>query len=99
MKISLEEVKRVAALARLSFSDGELETLRGQLDGILEYIGKLDRLATEGVEPAVGPPAPDPRRKVELREDALSPTLSPDEALANAPESDRGHFKVPKVMG
>ncbi|HZI95169.1 MAG TPA: Asp-tRNA(Asn)/Glu-tRNA(Gln) amidotransferase subunit GatC [Patescibacteria group bacterium] len=96
MKITLEEVSRVAHLAHLRFSDAELDRLRGQLDQILAYIDKLNELKTEGVEPATGgaiglvPP---------MREDRPGPTLSPEEALANAPESGRGHFKVPRVIG
>ena len=95
MKIALDEVRRIAHLAHLRFGDQELEKLRGQLDQILGYIEKLDELSTDGVEPAAGgatgllPP---------MREDALQPTLSLEEALGNAPESGRGHFKVPKVI-
>ena len=95
MKITLEDVRRIAFLAHLKFGDEELEQLRGQLDHILGYIAKLDELDTAGVDPAsggaTGPLPP-------LREDRLQPTLQPDEALANAPESGRGHFKVPKVI-
>ena len=96
MKISLDDVKRIARLAHLQFSDPELERLRGHLDQILGYIDKLNELPTDGVEPAAGgttgPIAP-------MREDVLLPTLATDTALSQAPESGRGHFKVPRVIG
>jgi len=95
MKIALEEVQRIAHLAHLRLSGDEAEKLRGQLDQILGYIDKLDELSTEGVEPAaggmIGPGPP-------MREDSVAGTLSTEDALANAPESGRGHFKVPKVI-
>ena len=51
MKISREDVERVAELAYLDLSEAELENYRNQLDDILEYIGKLDELDTSRVEP------------------------------------------------
>ncbi|HKY34178.1 MAG TPA: Asp-tRNA(Asn)/Glu-tRNA(Gln) amidotransferase subunit GatC [Candidatus Polarisedimenticolia bacterium] len=96
MKITLDEVKRIAALAQLDLTAADLERMRGQLDQILRYVDHLAELDTTGVEPAEGlvagggPP---------LREDEPAPCLPPDEALANAPESGAGHFKVPKVIG
>ena len=51
MKISREDVLRVAELAYLDLSDTELETYRAQIDEILEYIGKLNELDTSKVEP------------------------------------------------
>jgi len=95
MKITLEEVRRIAHLAHLRFGDQEMEQLRGELDHILGYIEKLGELDTDGIDPASGgATGPLPA----LRDDTLRPTLPPDEALANAPESGRGHFKVPKVI-
>ena len=95
MKIALEDVQRIARLAHLRFTKGETERLRAQLDQILDYIDKLGELNTDHVEPALGAAA-DPL--CGLRDDSLAATLSPDEALTNAPESGRGHFKVPKVI-
>lgn len=96
MKITLQDVERIARLAHLQFTDNELERLRGELDGILDYIDKLRELPTETLEPASGvtggPIAP-------MRDDVPAATLSVEEALSNAPESGRGHFKVPRVIG
>lgn len=54
MKITREDVLRVAELAHLELSDAEVETYRGQLDSILEYVGKLNQLDTANVEPMAG---------------------------------------------
>jgi len=99
VKIALEEVRKVASLAHLRFTDAELERLRAELDQILLYVDKLAQLDTDGVEPAIGLPGLGPAGMVPPREDALEPTLSPEDALANAPDSGRSHFKVPRVIG
>ena len=98
MKITLDEVKRIARLAHLQFADQELEVLRGQLDQILAYIDKLKELDTEGVEPAVGVTGAGGEQPIALRDDVPGETLPRDSALANAPESGEGHFRVPKVI-
>lgn len=99
MKIGLEEVRKVAALAHLQLSDAELERLRAELDQILLYVDKLSELDTEGVEPAIGLPGLSAAAHPALRQDNLEPSLSTEAALANAPESGNSHFKVPRVIG
>jgi aspartyl-tRNA(Asn)/glutamyl-tRNA(Gln) amidotransferase subunit C len=95
MKITLEEVRRIAGLAHLEFPEDELRRLAGELNRILEYVDQLSRLDVDGVEPAaaVAPESQAPR------EDLLQPCLTQDQALANAPKSSRGHFQVPRVVG
>ncbi len=98
VKITPEEVGRIAALARIDLAiagEEELERMRGQLDHILAYIAKLNELDTERVDPATGIAAGGTGA---LRLDVTLATLSEEEALANAPESGRGHFKVPRVI-
>jgi len=97
MRITLEEVRRIARLAHLQFSDDALERLRGQLDQILDYITVLDRMDVSGVATSSGPAGPPPAGGP-LREDVPGPTLSPEDALSNAPESGEGHFTVPRVI-
>ena len=97
MKITLEEARRIALLAHMRFEDdAELERLRGHLEQILGYIGKLAELDTEGIEPAVGAAA---GMMGPLREDTLLPTLPEADVMGNAPDSGRGHFKVPRIIG
>ena len=66
-----------------------------QFNSILEYVERLNALDTSAIEPTshVG------GGSHALRDDRLVPSISREEALANAPESDRGYFKVPKVIG
>jgi aspartyl-tRNA(Asn)/glutamyl-tRNA(Gln) amidotransferase subunit C len=94
MKITREEVQRVAALARLQFTAQEEETLTGQLDRILQYVEKLSELDTAGVEPLA--------HAVDIvnafRDDCALHRPSPDRLLANAPARERDFFKVPKII-
>jgi len=95
MKITHDEVRRIARLAHLRFEEADLDRLRTDLDRILAYMGSLDRLDTSDVEPAVSVAAGPPGA---ARPDRVAPTLATERALSNAPESHRGHFKVPKVI-
>ena len=93
-KITLEEVQKVARLARLSLGEDEARGLQHDLDAILGYVALLDEVDTKGVEPtahAIAVAAP-------LREDVIVPSLSQEEALAAAPASRDGGFSVPKVL-
>ena len=92
--LSREEVLHVARLARLHLSDDELGRMREQLDAILAYIDKLRELDIEGVEPtAHAVPLLDV-----MRDDALRPCLSQEEALANAPDRAGEFFRVPRII-
>ncbi len=94
MALSLEDVAKVAKLARLKLSDHELESLAGQLGRILDYVGILDELNVDDVEPMV--------HAVELsnvfRADELKPSLPRSAALANAPKTDGKYFLVPAII-
>lgn len=94
MTVTIEDVDHVAALAHLKFSEDEREQLVGQLNAILGYMEQLNTLDTSGVEPT----SHVLNLKNVFRRDEIGPSLSQDEALRNAPSSDRGHFTVPKVI-
>ncbi len=94
MKITLEEVRRVAALAHLDLDAATEQRLRANLDQILDYMDKLNELDTTDVAPALGVT----EAGAAYREDRRGESLSADEALANAPEAGQGHFKVPRVI-
>ena len=94
MKITLQEVEHVARLARLALSGEEKEQMRSQLDRILAYMEKLNQLDTTGVEPTSHVI---PMTNV-FREDALTASLSREEALANAPDRQEGFFRVPRII-
>ena len=98
MKISREDVLRVAELAYLDLSDAELETYRAQIDEILEYIGKLNELDTSQVEPMAQVLADEQSADATLREDAIAPCAVAKEVLAHAPDPEPPYFRVPKVI-
>ena len=94
MKITREEVQRVALLGRLQLSPEEEELLTAQLDKILQYMEKLNQLDTEKVEPLA--------HAVDVvnafREDRVVHEPQPERLLANAPAKEKAFFKVPKII-
>jgi aspartyl-tRNA(Asn)/glutamyl-tRNA(Gln) amidotransferase subunit C len=96
VKITEDEVRYVAALANLSLTAEEVVKLRRDLDGILEHMDTLNAVDVSGVEPMAQVLLPGEGDT--LREDTPQPTLGNDSALANAPQSGAGYFKVPKVI-
>ena len=88
------DVDHVARLARLTLTPEEKARIGEQLVKILTYIDTLNRLDTEGVEPTTHAV---PVVNV-MRDDEVGPCLSPDEALANAPDRVDGFFRVPRII-
>lgn len=99
MKISREEVQRVADLAHLELSPEEVETYRGQLDEILSYVAKLEKLDVSSVEPmAQVLVQAATQAHPELREDEQRPCNFATAVLAQAPDAKKPFFRVPKVI-
>jgi aspartyl-tRNA(Asn)/glutamyl-tRNA(Gln) amidotransferase subunit C len=98
VKISREDVLRVAELAYLDLSEAELETYRAQIDEILEYIGKLNELDTANVEPMAQVLADDQSADATLRDDVEVPRHAAAEVLKQAPDPEPPYFRVPKVI-
>jgi aspartyl-tRNA(Asn)/glutamyl-tRNA(Gln) amidotransferase subunit C len=94
MKITVEEVERVAVLARLRLTVEEKSQLTQQLDDILEYMDKLNQLDTAQVEPFTHAL----ETENTLREDAVTNQPNTEALLANAPDRDGTFFKVPKII-
>lgn len=94
MKITKEEVERVAKLARLEITEAEKEIFSKHLSSILTYMDKLKTLNTEGVEPT----ATVLEQINVFREDKARPSLPAEKALANAPEQGEGFFCVPRIL-
>ena len=93
-KITLEQVRHVALLARLRLSNDEEESLRSDMDEMLAYVDKLNELDTKDVAPTtqVG------EAGMPMREDEVTNQPAADAMLANAPSRDRNYFKVPKII-
>jgi aspartyl-tRNA(Asn)/glutamyl-tRNA(Gln) amidotransferase subunit C len=97
MKISREDVMKVAALANLELTDAEVETFRGQLDDILTYIDKLNEIDTSTIEPMTQVLAASAGDSA-LREDVVVRSDVITEVLRGAPDSDMLYFRVPRVI-
>jgi aspartyl-tRNA(Asn)/glutamyl-tRNA(Gln) amidotransferase subunit C len=97
VRITEQDVRRVAELANLALTGEEVARMTRDLDGILSHIEKLNELDTANVEP-MAQVLFDAGETATLREDVVRPPLSNAEALANAPVSGGGYFKVPKVI-
>jgi aspartyl-tRNA(Asn)/glutamyl-tRNA(Gln) amidotransferase subunit C len=94
VRVTREDVLRCAALTRLSLREDEIEPLRRDMALLLSHAESLDELPLDGVEPCThGLEAP-----LRRREDTPREGFTQAEALANAPQVDRGHFVVPKVL-
>ena len=88
------DIEHVARLARLELTDEEKARLRDQLGVILENAAKVSEVATDDVPPTA---YAIPRSNV-LRPDEITPSLTVEEVLSNAPEVEDDRFKVPKVV-
>lgn len=100
MKISREEVLRVAELAHLELTEAEVAKYQQQLDSILDYIAKLNAVDTSDIEPMAQVLAGDADGDVNsaLREDVLAPCNISGEVLERAPDAAAPYFRVPKVI-
>jgi aspartyl-tRNA(Asn)/glutamyl-tRNA(Gln) amidotransferase subunit C len=91
--ITREDVLHVARLARLEIPDAEVERMQAQLSDILDAVGKVGELDLADV-----PPTSHPLDVVNAwREDVPRPSLTREDALANAPDTADGAFRVPPV--
>jgi aspartyl-tRNA(Asn)/glutamyl-tRNA(Gln) amidotransferase subunit C len=94
-KISAEDVRKVAQLARLDLPEEKIATYTGQLERILDYVAHLEAVDTEGVPPTT--------RAVEVvnvtRDDRIDPTGVRDQLLDLAPQREGDFFRVPRILG
>jgi aspartyl-tRNA(Asn)/glutamyl-tRNA(Gln) amidotransferase subunit C len=94
MALTLEEVEHIATLARLRLTDDEKARYRDQLSAILDYMARLREVDTTAIEPTA---TVLPLRSV-LRPDTVTPSLPPEELLANAGAVEGTLFRVPLVL-
>jgi aspartyl-tRNA(Asn)/glutamyl-tRNA(Gln) amidotransferase subunit C len=93
-KVSEQEVRHIAMLSRLNPSEEEVRLFSGQLSSILSYVEQLNEVDTADVPPTAHAV---PVSNV-FRPDAPHQSLSPEAALANAPQREGRFFAVPKVL-
>ena len=93
-KITADDVRRVAHLARLNLPEEKITTYTGQLERILDYVDQLQGIDTEGIPPTT--------RAVEVvnvtREDKVEPTDVREDLLDQAPQREGDFFRVPKIL-
>jgi len=92
--LSKDEVRHVATLARIGLEPGDEEFYADQLSGILGHIDRLQQLDTENIAPTAQVVEIESR----LRDDEPRPCLTQEEALANAPATVNGFFRVPAIQ-
>jgi len=94
-RISADDVRKVAQLARLELAEDKVATYTAQLERILDYVAQLERVDTEGVAPTT--------RAVEVvnvtREDRIEATPVREQLLDLAPQREGDFFRVPRILG
>ena len=93
--ISRDEVAHLANLARIDLTDAELDHLAPQLSVILESVASLSEVAAGDIPPTSHAL---PLTNV-FREDVVTPSLTPEQALSGAPEVEQQRFSVPRILG
>jgi len=93
--ITKEEIKKIASLAKINISDDELDNYSDQISKILEYMSTLNQVDTSKVKEFSNELFENDQS---LREDVVEASLSRDDILKLAPNSDGVYFKVPKVI-
>jgi len=94
MSLDPATVRRIATLARIRVTEAEVETLRGELNGILGWIEQLNEVNVDGIAPLAGAS----HAAARLRPDVVNDGGYPDKILSNAPDNNGEYFTVPKVV-
>ncbi|HEX9553891.1 MAG TPA: Asp-tRNA(Asn)/Glu-tRNA(Gln) amidotransferase subunit GatC, partial [Streptosporangiaceae bacterium] len=94
MPITRDEVAHLATLSRLALTDEELDRFAGQLDVIIGAVARVQEVAAAGIPPMTH--AADLSNV--FREDVVTPCLSADVVLSQAPAAEAGQFKVPRIL-
>ncbi|MFA5015460.1 MAG: Asp-tRNA(Asn)/Glu-tRNA(Gln) amidotransferase subunit GatC [Actinomycetota bacterium] len=92
-RISKDDVKHVAKLAELEFDEKDIEKITTQLDRILDHVANIGKVDTEGIPPT----SHILDVKNVFREDEVKESVTQEDALKNAPDTENQGFKVPKI--
>jgi len=94
MPLALEEVRRIAELARIGIGDAEARAVQAQLNDIFELIGQMQKVSTDGIEPMTHAQG----AVLRLREDAVTERDQREQFQAVAPQVEAGLYLVPRVI-
>lgn len=94
MSVDTDTVKRVAKLSRIAIDDGQAESMKSELNAILEWVEQLNEVNVEGVEPMTSVV----EQKMRMRDDIVTDGGYAGSVTGNAPVSDDDFFAVPKVV-
>jgi len=96
MSLTRDQVSHIAELAKLELTDQEIERMTEQLSAILEYAERLNRLDTDAIAPTA---SVIPNQNV-MRPDVVTPSLTREQVLQNAPDTDENHefFRVRAIL-
>lgn len=94
MKITDEKIEQLAHLCRLEFDDNSKESIRRDLEKILDLCEKLNEVNTDGIEPLIYMT----ETVNNVREDKVEQLFTREQMLSNAPKKDSDYFRVPKVI-
>jgi len=94
MALDTATVRRIATLARIRMDNAEVETMAGELNGILGWIEQLNEVDITGIDPLAGAA----HMALKLREDVVTDGGYPERILFNAPDRNGAFFAVPKVV-
>jgi aspartyl-tRNA(Asn)/glutamyl-tRNA(Gln) amidotransferase subunit C len=97
VRVTEDEIRRVAELANLALSEDEIARMARDMSGVLTHVDKLNELDTTGVEPMTQV-LYEADENATLRADREKPSLSNVDAVGNAAVAGGGYFKVPKVI-
>ena len=98
MKLTADELQRIAHLARITVSESDVAAMQTQLNGIFGLIDELQAVDTKGIEPLSHPLDVIGDMAQRLREDRITEPDARDANMANAPAQENGLFLVPKVL-
>jgi aspartyl-tRNA(Asn)/glutamyl-tRNA(Gln) amidotransferase subunit C len=94
MKISTEDVQKLAHLSRLQLNDTETEAMKEDLTKILDFVAAIEAMDLKGVEPLVYMT----ERENVLRPDEPKTIMTHAQAMKNAPDADSDYYRVPRVV-
>lgn len=98
MALSLEDVDRIAMLARLELSSAEQQAMHAQLNDFFDIVAQMSKVDTQGVEPLFTPLSATMPVQLRLREDAVTEANERERNQRSAPAVENGLFLVPKVI-